>query len=339
MIGYVIQRIITAFFIMLGVSALIFIITQVIPADPARIAAGPGAGEAQVEALRQSMGLDRPIHEQFFTYLRNLTQFDLGRSIRTQQPVVSDLRQFLPATIELLLFSFAIYVLLGISLGVLAAVTHNSFLDVAIRIGSILGFALPVYVLGLWLQYGLYFKLGWFPSGGRIDILTSAPPRVTSLYLIDSLLAGNFPLFLEALHHLILPSTALVLGLIAVATRITRAGMLNELRSKYVQVARLKGISEFSVVVRHALRNSLIPVVTLIGVQFGYLIGGTVIVETIFQWPGIGLYVFRAISSLDYIPVVGVTLLTTFIFVTINLLLDLIYPLLDPRISVWGQKR
>lgn len=339
MIGYVIQRIITAFFIMLGVSALIFIITQVIPADPARIAAGPGAGEAQVEALRQSMGLDKPIHEQFFTYLRNLTQLDLGRSIRTQQPVVSDLRQFLPATIELLLFSFGIYVLLGISLGVLAAVTHNSFLDVAIRIGSILGFALPVYVLGLWLQYGLYFKLGWFPSGGRIDILTSAPPRVTSLYLVDSLLAGDVSLFLEALHHLILPSTTLVLGLIAVATRITRAGMLNELRSKYVQVARLKGISEFSVVVRHALRNSLIPVVTLIGVQFGYLIGGTVIVETIFQWPGIGLYVFRAISSLDYIPVVGVTLLTTFIFVTINLLLDLVYPLLDPRISVWRQKR
>src|SRR5690606_31939002 len=163
---------------------------------------------------------------------------------------------------------------LGISLGVLAAVTHNSFLDVAIRIGSILGFALPVYVLGLWLQYGLYFKLGWFPSGGRIDILTSAPPRVTSLYLVDSLLAGDVSLFLEALHHLILPSTTLVLGLIAVATRITRAGMLNELRSKYVQVARLKGISEFSVVVRHALRNSLIPVVTLIGVQFGYLIGG-----------------------------------------------------------------
>lgn len=324
---------------MLGVSALIFIITQVIPADPARIAAGPGAGEAQVEALRQSMGLDKPIHEQFFTYLRNLTQLDLGRSIRTQQPVVSDLRQFLPATIELLLFSFGIYVLLGISLGVLAAVTHNSFLDVAIRIGSILGFALPVYVLGLWLQYGLYFKLGWFPSGGRIDILTSAPPRVTSLYLVDSLLAGDVSLFLEALHHLILPSTTLVLGLIAVATRITRAGMLNELRSKYVQVARLKGISEFSVVVRHALRNSLIPVVTLIGVQFGYLIGGTVIVETIFQWPGIGLYVFRAISSLDYIPVVGVTLLTTFIFVTINLLLDLVYPLLDPRISVWRQKR
>lgn len=338
-IGYLIQRIVTAFFIMLGVSALIFIITQVIPADPARIAAGPGAGQAQVEALRQAMGLDRPLHEQFFSYLRSLTRLDLGRSIRTQQPVMSDLRQFLPATLELLFFSFGVYVLLGISLGVLAAVVHNSVLDVLIRIGSIVGFALPVYVLGLWLQYGLYFRLGWLPSGGRLDILTSPPPRVTSFYLLDSLLAGDIPLFLEVLHHLILPSTTLVLGLIAVATRITRAGMLNELRSKYVQVARLKGISEFAVVVRHALRNSLIPVTTLIGVQFGYLVGGTVIVETIYQWPGIGLYVFRAISSLDYIPVVGVTLITTFIFVSINLLLDLIYPVLDPRISVWGQRR
>ena len=339
MIGYIIQRIITAFFILLGVSALIFVITQVIPADPARIAAGPGAGEEQIEALRTAMGLDRPVYEQFYRYLSGLTQLELGRSIRTQQPVLNDLIQFLPASLELLLFSFVIYIIFGISFGVLAAVTHNSVVDVLIRIGSIVAFAMPVYVLGLWMQYGLYFQLDWFPSGGRIDILTSPPPRVTTFYLIDSLLAGDIPLFLEALHHITLPALTLILGLIAVATRITRAGMLNELRSKYVQVARLKGISEVSVVVKHALRNSLIPVTTLMGVQFGYLIGGTVIVETIFQWPGIGLYVFRAISSLDHVPVIGVTLITTFIFVSINLLLDLIYPILDPRIAVWGERR
>ena len=324
---------------MLGVTALIFVMTQVIPADPARVAAGPGAGEAQVEALRQAMGLDRPVPEQFLRYLSGLTRLDLGRSIRTQQPVLNDIIQFLPASLELILFSFTIYGVLGISLGVLAAVNHHSTVDIIIRIGSIAAFAVPIYVLGLWLQYLLYFQLDWFPGGGRLDILTSPPPRVTGFYLIDSLLAGNLPLFFEALHHITLPALTLLLGLIAVATRLTRAGMLTELRSKYIQVARLKGLPERTVIIKHALRNSLIPVVTLMGLQFGYLIGGAVIVETIFQWPGIGLYLFRAISALDYVPVIGVTLIVTFIFVTVNLLLDLIYPLLDPRIAVWGERR
>lgn len=339
MIAYLFQRIVSAIFILLGVSALIFLITQVIPADPARIAAGAGAGEAQVEALRVAMGLDQPVYVQYANYLQRLTHLDFGKSIRTQQPVREDLKRYLPASLELLLFSFVLYAVLGVSLGVIASVVHNSFLDILIRIFSIIGFAVPVYVLGLWLQYSLYFRMDWFPSGGRLDILTSPPPRITSFYLVDSLLAGDVPLFLESLHHIALPAITLILGLMAVAARITRAGMLTALRSKYVQVARLKGISEKRVVLKHALRNSLIPVVTLLGVQFGYLIGGTVIVETIFQWPGIGLYVFRAITSLDYVPVVGVTLITTFIFVTINLLLDLIYPILDPRIARWDERR
>ncbi|MCB9077860.1 MAG: ABC transporter permease [Anaerolineaceae bacterium] len=324
---------------LIGVTALIFVMAQVIPADPARIAAGPGAGKAQVEALRQAMGLDRPVPEQFLRYLSGLTRLDLGRSIRTQQPVLNDIVQFLPASLELIFFSFAIYIVLGLSLGVLAAVNHNNAVDLMIRVGSIVAFAVPIYVLGLWLQYGLYFQLDWFPGGGRLDILTSPPPHVTGFYLIDSLWAGNLPLFFEALHHIALPALTLLLGLIAVATRLTRAGMLTELRSKYIQVARLKGLPERTVIIKHALRNSLIPVVTLMGLQFGYLLGGAVIVETIFQWPGMGLYLFRAISALDYVPVIGVTLIVTFIFVTVNLLLDLIYPLLDPRIAVWGERR
>jgi peptide/nickel transport system permease protein len=311
----------------------------VIPADPARIAAGPTAGPAQVESLRRAMGLDRPAPEQYLRYLQGIVQLDFGRSIRTQRAVADELLLYLPASLELILFSFALYTVIGIGLGALAAVQHNSWIDIGIRIVSVVAFAIPVYVLGLWLLYGLYFQLDWFPSGGRLDIQTRPPAPVTSLLLIDSLIAGNIPVFLEALHHLLLPALTLTLGLLAIATRITRSGMLNELNSKYVQVARLKGVREFNVVTRHALRNSLIPVLTLMGVQFGYLVGGTVIVETIFQWPGIGLYAFRAITALDYAAVMGVTLIATFIFVMTNLFLDLLYPVLDPRIAVWGERR
>ncbi|HZQ06780.1 MAG TPA: ABC transporter permease [Anaerolineae bacterium] len=339
MTRYVIQRLLSAVLILLGVSVLTFTISHIIPADPARIAAGPTAGQAQVEALRKAMGLDRPAPEQYLIYLQGILHFDLGRSIRTQQPISEEIVRYLPATLELILFSFVLYTIIGIALGAIAAVKHNSWMDILIRVVSIVAFAVPVYVLGLWLLYGLYFQLGWFPSGGRLDIKTTPPPHVTNFFLIDSLLAGNIPVFLESFQHLILPALTLTLGLLAIATRITRSGMLNELNSKYVQVARLKGVTEWSVVVKHALRNSLIPVLTLMGVQFGYLIGGTVIVETIFQWPGIGLYTFRAITSLDYAAVMGVTLIATFFFVMTNLGLDLLYPVLDPRIAAWGERR
>ena len=319
---------------MLGVTALIFVMTQVIPADPARVAAGPGAGEAQVEALRQAMGLDRPVPEQFLRYLSGLTRLDLGRSIRTQQPVLNDIIQFLPASLELILFSFTIYGVLGISLGVLAAVNHHSTVDIIIRIGSIAAFAVPIYVLGLWLQYLLYFQLDWFPGGGRLDILTSPPPRVTGFYLIDSLWAGNLPLFFEALHHMALPAITLVLGLIAVATRLTRAGMLTQLRSKYVQVARLKGLPERTVIIKHALRNSLIPVVTLMGLQFGYLIGGAVIVEQVFQMPGLGQLAVGATTQGDIPIVMGLVVATALIVILVNLIIDIAQGLLNPKVRL-----
>jgi peptide/nickel transport system permease protein len=339
MTAYLLRRIVFLVLIAFSVTLTTFVLSHVIPGDPARLAAGPGAERQQVEAIRHRMGLDLPIAQQYGQYLQSLSHFDLGTSIVTKQPVSNELARRLPATLELVLVSFAIYLLLGIPSAVLAATTRRPAVDLAIRAIATTAHAVPAFVLALWLQFLLFFRLGWFPSGGRLTIRLQPPPTTTGFLLVDSVLAGRFDALADAALHLALPAIALTFGLIVIAVRLTRATLLTELGKDYVRMARLKGLSEGAIIRRHVLRNSLIPVLTLVGVQFGYLIGGTLVVEEVFAWPGLGAYAFDSIVALDYAPVMGVVLVTTTIFVLVNFAIDLLYPLIDPRIRLWGQAR
>lgn len=337
MIVYVLRRLAFLVLISFGVTLMTFVISRVIPGDPARLAAGPGADRAQVDAIRAALGLDLPLHEQYFRYLDNLVRGDLGISVVTRQPVAEELERRLPATIELVVVSFGVYLVIGIVLAVVAATARHWVADALVRIAATSAYAIPSFVLALWLQILLFFHLGWFPSSGRLSIHTASLESVTGFLLIDSLLAGRPDAFVDALRHLALPLIALTLGLVAIAVRLIRATFLTELTKDYVKMARLKGLSEWTIVRRHVLRNSLVPSLALFGIQFGYLVGGTVVIETIFSWPGIGAYAFDSIIALDYAPVVGVTLVTTAIFVLVNFAIDLLYPVVDPRIRLWGE--
>jgi peptide/nickel transport system permease protein len=337
MTAWILRRLSFLVLICFGVTLMTFFISHVIPGDPARLAAGPSPDRAQVEAMRKSLGLDLPLPAQYVHYLDRLMHGDLGISVVTRLPVTEELQRRLPATLELVIVSFVVYLLVGILLAVVAATTPRRSIDFAVRTTATTAHAIPAFVLAVWLQLLLYFHLGWLPSSGRLSVLTVPPPKVTGSLLIDSLLAGRMDAFEDAVRHLILPVIALTFGLIAIAVRIVRATVLTELGKDYVKMARLKGLSENEIMRRHVLRNSLVPALALFGIQFGYLIGGTVVVETIFSWPGIGAYAFSSISALDYAPVFGVALVTTAIFVFVNFLIDLLYPVIDPRIRLWGQ--
>ena len=338
MFGYIVRRLVTFCITLFGIVILTFMISHIIPGDPAALAAGPTATRATVEALREDMGLNKPLVTQFVDYLQGITQLDFGRSIMSRRPVSEDLLLYFPATLELVIVAFMLYLLLGIPLGIISALARGRGVDIAIRFFSIVGYATPLFVLALWLQYIFYYQLDLFPSGNRLPFLLQPPPRVTGFYLIDSLLVGDTKLFMTSLHHLVLPVISLSLTWLAIATRFTRASMLNELGKDYIKMARLKGLKPWQVVIRHALRNSLIPVITMTSVQFGYFIGGSVLIEVVYLWPGVGTYAFNSTVSLDYAPVMGVTLVTSFVFISVNLLVDLLYPVLDPRIKLTGAR-
>jgi peptide/nickel transport system permease protein len=318
----------------LGVTLLTFVISHVVPGDPARLAAGPDATQNSIAAIRRQMGLNQPLPLQYVKYLDGLLHLNLGRSIITQNPVRTDLSRYFPATLELVIAAFLIYLLVGIPLGVLAALTRGRWPDTGVRLTTSGLYAVPLFLTALWLQYFFYYRWRLLPQGNELPPFSNPPTRITGMYVVDSLLTGNMPLFWTSLRYLILPAMSLALGLLAIAARFTRASMLTELDKDYVKMAHLKGLRKSRVIIKHALRNSLIPVVTMTGVQFGYFIGGTVLVETVFLWPGMGLYSYNAITSLDYAPILGVTLVSSIFFVLANLLVDLLYPVLDPRISL-----
>jgi peptide/nickel transport system permease protein len=335
--AYIGRRLAFLVVICFGVTLLTFLISHVIPGDPARLVAGPGADRAQILAIRSHFGLDKPIPNQYLVYVDNLVHGDLGTSIVSREPVTTALGRRIPATLELVVVSFVAYLIAGLTLAVLAATTRLRAVDVTIRLLSTAAFAIPAFVLALWLQLIFYFHLGWLPSSGRLDVVTTPPRNITGSYLIDSLLTGNWSTFGDAVRHLVLPGAALTFGLLAIAVRLTRATLLAELDKDYVKMARLKGLSERAIIRRHVLRNALVPSLALYGIQFGYLIGGTVVVESIFSWPGLGAYAFDSVAALDYAPVMGVTLVATAIFVLVNFVIDLLYPVIDPRIRLWGQ--
>jgi peptide/nickel transport system permease protein len=334
MLSYVLRRLAWTVLILLLITVITFVLSRVVPANPVAMAAGLGASTEQVAEVRRVMGLDDPMPVQYFRYMQGLAQLDFGVSIRTQRAVGQDLRVFLPATFELVGVSFTLYMLIAIPLGVLAALRTGGFLDLIIRGSAMLSSAVPVFWLAMILQLVFFAQLGWLPSGARIDVRASPPPLVTGFFSVDSLLAGDVNQFGAMLKHMILPVSAIVLSLLAVGVRLTRATMLQELQQQYVRTARGKGLRQARIVFGHTLRNALNPVISMLGIQLGYLLAWIILVETIFQWPGIGLYAYESFQGLDYSPIMALTLVFSFFFVVVNLVTDVLYPILDPRISL-----
>jgi peptide/nickel transport system permease protein len=332
MTGVLVRRVVSLVFVVVGVITILFAVNEVIPGDPIRALAGEQIRPEQVEILRHEFGLDKPVHVRYLIYMRNLLQGDLGFSIMTQRPVLDDLKSYLPATLELTILSMTFIVMLAVPLGVVSAVYKGRFLDQVSRILAFIGVGLPVFWFGLMLQMLLYGRLGWMPASGRIDSGLIPPNGPTGIYLIDSLLAGNSQVFSSTAIHLILPVFTLVLGRIAVIARMTRSSLLEVFGEDYIRTARAKGLIERSVVLRHALPNAFIPTLTMIGLQFGWLLQSTLVVEAIFSYPGIGYYAIRAIIQHDLPAILGVTLVITTIFVLINFVVDLLYTVVDPRI-------
>lgn len=280
--------------------------------------------------------MDRPVYVQYLDYMNKLLHGDLGQSVLNSQPVAKNLRAFFPATAELAILAFLIAALIGVPLGVLAAVNKDGFLDNTSRVASLAGVAFPMFWVGIILLLVFYFKLGWFPGGGRVDYMLYSEQEsrpITQFLLLDSAITGNWDIFWDALKHIVLPAVTLSFGPLARFMRFTRAVMVEVMGEAYIQTARAKGLSERIVIVRHALRNAMIPTVTLMGIAIGYMLGGSVLVETIFGWPGLGKYAYDSIIFLDYPSIIGVTLLATVVFLLSNLAVDVTYVFLDPRIE------
>jgi len=333
MLHYLAKRLFLLIFTLLGLSVVIFVVSHIAPGDPARLAAGPFATAEMVEHLKEELGLNKPLPEQYGIFLTQVLKGDLGRSIRTRRPVREDLARFFPATLELVLVSLSFAVLTGILLGVLSAVHQNRWIDHLSRLISISGLGLPAFWLALMLQLLFVLKLDLLPGGGRIDMIVHAPTPITRLFLIDSLLTGNWVAFKSALRHIILPALSLSFPALASIIRISRADVLDTLRQDFVTTARAKGLVEKLVIWKHVLKNSLISTVTMIGLRFGWMLGGTILVETVFDWPGVGLYAVTSATHSDFQPIMGAALLIGLSFAIANLIVDLSYSVLDPRIG------
>ena len=318
--------------VLLGMSVIIFGIIHLIPGDPAEVMLGENATTEAIESLRQSLGLNEPLIKQYVLYMKGILTGDLGTSIRSGQPIVKEILPFLAATVELAIMSLLFAGFFGINLGILAARKRASAIDYASMIIALIGVSVPIFWLGLMEQLVFAQKLGWLPSIGRFNARQPIASQ-TGLYLLDTILAGNWKGFKDVAAHLVLPSIALGTHPMAIIARITRSSMLEVMKSDYVKTARAKGLSEFSVIYKHTLKNASGPILTVTGLQLGSLLGGAVLTETIFGWPGIGRYIYTAISYRDYPVVQSGILIIAFIFVIINLLVDIIYFYIDPRIK------
>ncbi|MCD6419977.1 MAG: ABC transporter permease, partial [Synergistetes bacterium] len=322
---YIIRRLLLLIPVLLGTVTITFFLMYAVPSNPARMIAGPHATGDQIERITKELGLDQPLYIQYFRYIRRLLKGDFGRSILTRRPVIQELKTYFPATFELTLVSMLIMVPLGILFGVISAVKRNSLADHTIRIFALSGVSMPIYWLGLILLLVFYFKLGILPGPGRIDPYITPPKDVTGLYLLDSLLTGNWEAFTNSLKHIILPAITLAYATTGMTARITRSSMLEVIQAEYIKTAKAKGLGPRAIIMRHALRNALIAPITLIGYEFGYLLAGAVLTETIFGWPGLGRYAVESMTNVDFPAVLGVVILMTFIYVIMNLLVDIAY--------------
>ena len=329
---YVLKRFAYLLPVLIGVTLLVFTISHAIPGDPARMMAGQKASREAVENLRHSLGLDRPLAEQYVRYLWGLFRGDLGISIRNQRPVLEDLRDFFPATLELTLSSMVLCIGIGLPLGIFSAVKRNRIADHISRVFSVFGVSMPVFWLGLMLLLLFYRNLGWLPGSGRLDVAFDPPAHVTGLYIIDAILEGNLKKFGNAVSHIILPAFCLSYVYLAIVTRIVRSSMISVMEQDYIITARANGISETLIILKHCFKNSLIPTVTIIGLSIGELLGGAILTETIFDWPGMGKYVVDSINFLDFPAIMGFTLVVSLVYVMLNLFVDVLYAFLNPQI-------
>ena len=321
----------------LGILLISFVLTRALPGDPAVYFAGAMADEESIAEVRAALGLDKGRLEQFFIYTRNLLQGDLGMSLNTGQPVLEELVTRFPASLELTLAGLGLAILVAVPLGILAATRPGSWIDHLCRVLVTAGVSLPTFFTGLFLIYVFYYQLGWSPSPlGRIDILSFPPEHVTGFYLIDSLLAGEAETFAAALRQLILPAVTLGLFALAPIARMTRASMLSALGSDYIRTARANGLSGKTILVTYALRNAALPVLTTLGMVFSFLLGANVLVEKVFSWPGIGSFAVEALVAADYAAVQGFVLTTALLFVVVNLIIDVVLTLIDPRVGLDG---
>ena len=331
--NYILRRVLLIVPTLFGVSILTFVLSRLVPGDPARLAAGAQSTPEMYEQIRREFRLDDPPPVQYWTYLTGLFRGDWGRSILSRRPVLDDLAVFWPATFELVVFSMLIAVAVGVPLGILAAVRADRPADQMSRVLALLGVSVPAFWLAILLQIFFGLRLGLLPVSGRLSAMADAPTTITSLYTLDSLLTGNWTTLGESLRQILLPAITLSFPAMATIMRFTRATLLETLGQDFVRTARAKGATERNVVTRHALRNALIPTVTMIGLSFGWAMGGSVLVETVFDWPGIGLYATKSALSLDFMPIMGIALLYGFVFSVINILVDVTYGALDPRVS------
>lgn len=334
---YFLRRILLLVFVLLGVVTLVFVLAYMIPGDPARLQAGTFATHEQVAELRKELGLDRPLYDQYVLYLQRLLRGDLGNSIHTRRPVAEDIGDYFTATFELTTISMAIAIVVGIPLGVVSALKKDKMTDHISRLFSLSGVSMPSFWLAMLLQFFLAAKLGWFPLADRVDgnVVRYHPlTPITGLYIVDSILTGNLPVLVSALHHIVLPALVLAYVSLVVITRMIRASMLEVLRQDYVKTAKAYGLAKRVVVYKYALKNALIPAVTIAGLSYGYMLSGTFLVESIFSWPGLGRYAAASIINADYPAILGASLLVAVVYMLVNFAVDLLYAFLDPRIRI-----
>jgi len=333
---YFTRRVLLVMPLLLGITMMAFLIANLIPADPTIANLPPNAlnDEDTIAAFRKKWGLDKPRHEQYLTYLGNLLQGDLGTSIKTRKPVGEDISRRLPATIELATLGIIFGIALGVGLGLVSAIWKDTWADYVARVIALIGVSFPVFLIALIFLNAFYVQLEIAEGPGRLDIIMRPPPTITGLFTIDALLAGDLKTFKNAFDHLVLPSSTLALYISGIISRITRSSLLEVLNHDYMRTARAKGLRERYVIGFHGMRNSLIPVVTVIGLSYGNLLVGSILIESIFAYPGIGFYMFRASTSQDFPAIMGVSLLFAFIYVGVNFVVDILYFFLDPRLRV-----
>jgi peptide/nickel transport system permease protein len=329
------KRVLAAIPSLIGVVIVTFLLTRALPGDPAAYFAGPAATKEAIEQIRATLGLDQPLIVQFFHYVTDLAHGDLGKSLTTGQPVADEIRTRLPASAELTLLGLIVSMAIAIPLGIMAATRPGSIIDHTCRIVTTAGVSLPVFFTGLILVYVFYYLLGWAPAPlGRLDVFYSAPPTVTGFYLIDSLIARDPETFVAALKQLILPALTLGIFSLAPIARMTRASMLSVLSSDFVRTARASGLAPYTLIVTYAFRNAMLPVITTLGMVFSFLLGANVLVEKVFAWPGIGSFAVEALIASDFAPVQGFVLTMAILYVGLNLLIDVLYGLIDPRVRL-----
>jgi dipeptide transport system permease protein len=337
MLRQIAKRLVTVIPTLAWVVVVTFLLTRVLPGDTAAYFAGPAATPQAIEEIRRQLGLDKSLPEQFVRYVEDLAHGDLGKSLTTGQPVTADIAARLPASGELTLIGLIVAMLIAVPLGIVAAVKQDSLVDHACRVVATAGVSLPVFFTGLLLAYVFYYQLGWAAEPvGRLSFIYSPPPTVTGFFLIDSLIARDYEVFRAAAAQLVLPVATLAIFSLAPIARMTRASMLSVLASDFVRTARAGGLPASTVVITYAFRNAMLPVVTTLGMVFSFLLGANVLVEKVFAWPGIGSYAVEALIASDFAPVQGFVLTMAVVYVLLNLAIDILYGVIDPRIRLEG---